>query len=183
MAIFRKEQRFQAMILPHLDSAFNLARWLTRNQQDAEDIVQESYLRAFKFFDTFHGEDGRTWLLSIVRNTFYTWYQQNKPHNYISQFEQEIHSVNTNAADGWQVDDNKPEQMLIQADNRRLMQQALESLSVEFREVIVLRELEELSYKQIAIIIDIPIGTVMSRLGRGRKQLAEILAPMKKDAL
>ena len=91
--------------------------------------------------------------------------------------------VNTNAADGWQVDDNKPEQMLIQADNRRLMQQALESLSVEFREVIVLRELEELSYKQIAIIIDIPIGTVMSRLGRGRKQLAEILAPMKKDAL
>ncbi len=177
-----KEQRFQAMVLPHLDSAFNLARWLTRSPQEAEEIVQEAYLRAYKFFDGFHGEDGRAWLLGIVRNTFYTWYQQNKSGVINTQFEEELHSSNSVDATVAIYADNNPEYLLIQKDCQRQMQLALETLSVEFREVMVLRELEELSYKQIAGIAGIPIGTVMSRLGRGRKQLAEILSAQKWNA-
>lgn len=174
-----KEKRFQAMVLPHLDSAFNLARWLARNNQDAEEIVQEAYLRAYRFFDGFHGEDGRAWVLGIVRNTFYTWYRQNKSGTQNTQFEDEVHSaMNSDHGAATSAADN-PEYMLIQKDCQRQMQQALEALPVEFREVMVLRELEELSYKQIAGITGIPIGTVMSRLGRGRKQLAEILAAEK----
>jgi len=182
MTASTKEQRFQAMMLPHLNSAFNLARWLARSHQDAEDIVQEAYLRAFKSFDGFHGEDGRAWLLSIVRNTFYTWYQQNKTQAQNTQFDEELHGARIEDATAAQYADNNPEALLIQKESRRQMQQALETLSVEFREVMVMRELEDLSYKQIAGIIGIPIGTVMSRLGRGRKQLAEILASMNRDA-
>lgn len=174
-----KEKRFQAMVLPHLDSAFNLARWLTRSNQDAEEIVQEAYLRAYKFFDGFHGEDGRAWLLGIVRNAFYTWYRQNKSDAQSTQFEEELHSAKSAESSVAMYADNNPESLLIQKDCQRQMQLALETLSVEFREVMVLRELEELSYKQIAGITGIPIGTVMSRLGRGRKQLAEILAAKK----
>lgn len=182
MTVSTKEKRFQAMVLPHLDSAFNLARWLTRSQQDAEDIVQEAYLRAFKFFDSFHGDDGRAWLLGIVRNTFYTWYQQNKTHAQSTEFEEELHSVQIEDAAATQYADNNPEALLIQKNSQRQLQRALEAVSVEFREVMVMRELEDLSYKQIAGIIGIPIGTVMSRLGRGRKQLAEILASTNRDA-
>jgi len=176
MTVSTKEGRFQAMVLPHLDSAFNLARWLTRSHQDAEDVVQEAYLRAFKFFDSFHGEDGRAWLLGIVRNTFYTWYQQNKTQAQNVQFEEELHSVQLEDAAVTQYDNSNPEALLIQEDSQRLLQQALEALSVEFREVVVMRELEDLSYKQIAGIVGIPIGTVMSRLARGRKELAGILS-------
>lgn len=154
--------------MPHINSAFNLARWLTHEHADAEDIVQEAYLRAFKFFDGFHGEDGRVWLLSIVRNTFYTWYQQNKAQRENSPFEEELHQTETDA--------ENPERILLQKDSQRLLNLALRELPIEFREVMVMRELEELSYKQIAEIVQIPIGTVMSRLGRGRKQLAVILA-------
>ena len=182
MTASTKEQRFQVMLLPHLNSAFNLARWLTRSHHDAEDVVQEAYLRAFKFFDSFHGEDGRVWLLGIVRNTFYTWYQQNKTQAQNTPFEEELHSIKIEDDAIAQSAGNNPEALLMQKDSQRQMQQALESLSVEFREVMVMRELEELSYKQIAGIIGTPIGTVMSRLGRGRKQLAEILASMNRDA-
>ena len=176
MAASQKESRFQAIVLPHLDSAFNLARWLARNEQDAEDIVQEAYLRAFKFFDGFHGEDGRPWLLGIVRNTFYTWYQQNKTQKESTEFDEELHSIETEDCVGTQRVDNNPEALLIQKDSQREVHQALKALSAEFREVLVMRELEDLSYKEIAGIVGIPIGTVMSRLARGRKQLAEILA-------
>ena len=175
-----REERFRAMVLPHLDSAFNLARWLTRNPQEAEDIVQEAYLRAFKFFDSFHGEDGRAWLLGIVRNTFYTWYQQNKAQAQNTQFEEELHG--DHLEDVADTREHDPEALLIQKDNMRELKLALEGLSVEFREVIVMRELEDLSYKQIAGIVGIPIGTVMSRLGRARKQLAEILAATDRNA-
>ncbi len=168
-----KKQRFQAAVMPHINSAFNLARWLTHGHADAEDIVQEAYLRAFKFFDGFHGEDGRVWLLCIVRNTFYTWYQQNKVQSQHTQFEEELHSSNEESDI---LDDANPERILIQKDSQRLLQQAMRELPMEFREVMVMRELEDLSYKQIAEIIQIPMGTVMSRLGRGRKQLAAILA-------
>jgi RNA polymerase sigma-70 factor (ECF subfamily) len=182
MTVSTKEKRFQAMVLPYLDSAFNLARWLTRNPQDAEDIVQEAYLRAFKFFDSFHGEDGRAWLLGIVRNTFYTWYQQNKTQAQSTEFEEEMHSINAENSAATHYADNNPEALLIQKNNRHELERALEAVSVEFREVMVMRELEDLSYKQIAGIVGIPIGTVMSRLGRGRKQLAEILASTNRDA-
>jgi RNA polymerase sigma-70 factor (ECF subfamily) len=171
-----KESRFQAIVLPHIDSAFNLARWLARNEQDAEDIVQEAYLRAFKFFDGFHGEDGRPWLLGIVRNTFYTWYQQNKTKNESTEFDEELHSSETEDCVATQRADDNPEALLIQKESQQEVHQALKALSTEFREVLVMRELEDLSYKEIAGIVGIPIGTVMSRLARGRKQLAEILA-------
>jgi RNA polymerase sigma-70 factor (ECF subfamily) len=179
MTASSKEQSFQTMMLPHLDSAFNLARWLARSNPDAEDIVQEAYLRAFKFFDSFHGEDGRAWLLGIVRNTFYTWYQQNKTQASSTQFEEELHSIQIN--DAAKHKDGNPETLLIQKDSQRQIHQALKALPVEFREVMVMRELEDLTYKQIAGIIGIPIGTVMSRLGRGRKQLAEILASTNRE--
>lgn len=182
MTASTKEERFQAMVLPYLDSAFNLARWLTRSHQDAEDIVQESYLRAFKFFDGFHGEDGRAWLLGIVRNTFYTWYQQNKAQAQNTRFEEELHGAHLEDAADTRYAEHNPEALLIQKDNRRELQRALEGLSVEFREVMVMRELEDLSYKQIAEIVGIPIGTVMSRLGRGREQLSAILAAANRDA-
>lgn len=182
MTASTKEKRFQALVLPHLDSAFNLARWLTRSPQEAEDIVQEAYLRAFKFFDSFHGEDGRVWLLGIVRNTFYSWYQRNKTQAQSTVFDEELHSIAAEISAATQYADNNPEALLIQKDSQRQLHRALEALSVEFREVIVMRELEELSYKQIAGIVGIPIGTVMSRLGRGRKQLAAILASTNRDA-
>jgi RNA polymerase sigma factor (sigma-70 family) len=182
MTASTREERFRAMVLPHLDSAFNLARWLTRSHQEAEDIVQESYLRAFKSFDGFHGEDGRAWLLGIVRNTFYTWYQQNKARAQNTRFEEELHGAHLEDAADAQYAEHNPEALLIQKDSRLQLQRALEALSVEFREVMVMRELEDLSYKQIAGIVGIPIGTVMSRLGRGRKQLAEILASTNRDA-
>lgn len=168
-----KKLHFQAVVIPHINSAFNLARWLTHGHADTEDIVQEAYLRAFKFFDSFHGEDGRVWLLGIVRNTFYSWYQQNKGQSPHMQFDEYLHGSNEESD---LLQDANPEHILIQKDSQRLLQQAMRELPTEFREVMVMRELEELTYKQIAEIIQIPIGTVMSRLGRGRKQLAAILA-------
>jgi RNA polymerase sigma-70 factor (ECF subfamily) len=170
-----KRERFQALVLAHLNSAFNLACWLTRSRQDAEDVTQEACLRAFKFFDSFHGDDGRTWLLTIVRNTFYTWYRGHHRQEQNAEFDEEYHSREETGAAGAAQADNNPETLLMHKDNERLLQQALESLPLEYREVIVLRELEGLSYKQIAGIAGIPIGTVMSRLGRGRKLLATIL--------
>ena len=177
-----KAKRFQLVVLPHLDSAFNLARWLARSHHDAEDIVQEAYLRAFKYFESFHGEDGRAWLLGIVRNTFYTWHQQNKAQAQGSEFDEELYGMEMEDGPATQHADNNPEALLMQEDSRRQLHRALEALSVEFREVIVMRELEDLSYKQIAAIVGIPIGTVMSRLGRARKRLAEILAATDRDA-
>lgn len=172
-----KKKRFQALVMPHLNSAFNLACWLTGNRQDAEDVVQEACLRAFRFFGGFHGEDGRAWLLTIVRNTFYTWYQENRERKQETLFDEEIYDTDGMDAAGIEHADNNPETLLARKDNGLLLQQALEALPLEFREVMVMRELEDLSYKQIANIVGIPIGTVMSRLGRGRKLLAKILAP------
>jgi RNA polymerase sigma factor (sigma-70 family) len=182
MTFSTKESRFQVIVMPHLDSAFNLARWLTGNHQDAEDVVQEAYLRAFKFFDSFHGDDGRAWLLGIVRNTFYTWYQQNKATAQNVEFEEDLHGIQLQNAALQQSESYNPEAMLIQKDSQRQLQQALETLPVEFREVLVMHELEDFSYKQIAGIIGIPIGTVMSRLSRGRKALAKIISTTNREA-
>jgi RNA polymerase sigma factor (sigma-70 family) len=160
--------RFEEAVLPHLDAAYNLARWLTRNDHDAEDVVQEAYLRAFKFFGSFQGSNGRAWLLTVVRNTGYTWLRQHRAQELARSFDEELHSGDD--------DTLNPERLFLQSADRQLLRQALEDLSVEYREVVVLRELEGMSYKQIAGIIGIPMGTVMSRLARARQRLQEILA-------
>ncbi len=159
-----KPQRFEAAVLPHLDAAYNLARWLTRNDHDAEDLVQEAYLRAFKFFDGFHGVEARAWLLAVVRNTCYTWLKKQHGHGTTTAFDEEMHSVAGDALN--------PETLALRQADRQLLRDALEELPVEYREVIVLRELEGCSYKDIAVIADIPLGTVMSRLTRARQRLA-----------
>ena len=155
-------------LLSHLNAAYNLARWLTRNDTDAEDVVQEAYLRAFKHFRSFHGGDSRPWLLAIVRNTFYTWLQQNRAPEREIPFDEEIHIA--------EDDHLNPEGLLLQKANNQSVRQAIEELPAEFREVIVLRELEGLSYKQIADVTEIPVGTVMSRLARARKRLERSLS-------
>jgi RNA polymerase sigma factor (sigma-70 family) len=159
---------FEKAVLPHLDAAYNLARWLTHNDADAEDVVQEAYLRAFRFFDGFHGEDGRAWLLAIVRNTTYTWMQRNRSPELNMPLDDELHEVKSN--------DLNPEALLLQKADAQMLRHAVDELPVEFREVLVLRELNEMSYKQIAVIVELPLGTVMSRLARARKRLQEILA-------
>ena len=159
--------RFETAVLPHLDAAFNLARWLTRNDADAEDVVQEAYLRAFRFFGGFHGEDGRAWLLEIVRNTSYTWMQRNRSPELNMPLDDEPREV--------EGDDLNPEELLLQKAAAQTLRQAVEELPLEFREVLVLRELDEMSYKQIAAVADLPLGTVMSRLARARKRLQHIL--------
>jgi RNA polymerase sigma factor (sigma-70 family) len=179
-----RTERFQQVALPHLNAAYNLARWLTRNDHDAEDIVQEAYLRAFKFFDGFHGEDARAWLLAVVRNTTYTWLQQGREHQLNTPFEEDLHSLDdSRSVDALGQMDGNPESVLARRDDGRLLNRALEQLPVEFREVLVLRELEDLAYKEIASIAGIPIGTVMSRLARGRKLLGECLRRIEKESV
>ena len=160
-------QNFEGATLPHLGAAYNLARWLTRNETDAEDVVQEAYLRAYKHFGGFHGGDGRPWLLAIVRNTCYTWMQHNRSPELMVPLDDDLHEIESK--------DLNPEALLLQSADTQMVRQALEELPIEFREVIVLRELEGLSYKQIADVAEIPLGTVMSRLARARKRLQQIL--------
>ena len=159
---------FERLLLPHLDAAYNLARWITGHDQDAEDLVQEAYLRALKSFDGFRGGDRRTWLLTIVRNTCYTWLQQNRSNGLSTTFDEEIHNGQGEAP--------SPETLLLRSADRELLRKALEELTLEFREVLILRELEGLSYKEIATVASIPIGTVMSRLARGRAQLSRYVS-------
>ncbi len=169
-----KLYRFEQVVLPHLDAAYNLARWLTQDDQDAQDIAQEAYLRAFKFFDGFHGGDSRAWLLTIVRNTCYTWLQQNRANEQTASLDEELHADVT--------DDEDAESALLETIDRETLRDALEALPVELREALILRELEGMSYKEIAQIAGIPLGTVMSRLARARKQLQyALINRMSKD--
>lgn len=153
--------------MPHLDAAYNLARWLTRNEHDAEDIVQDAFLRAFKFFESFRGGNSRSWLLSIVRNTTYTWLEKNRKH--------EIGTVTDDEIENIQDEGPSPETVLLQDTDHKEIMAAIAGLPVEFREAIILRELEEMSYKEIADMMNVPLGTVMSRLARARRQLQESL--------
>ena len=162
--------RFVQVVLPHMDAAYNLARWLTRNDHDAEDLVQESYLRAFKFFGSFQGANARGWLLTIVRNTCYTWFRENRPQELTTSFDESIH--------GTEADRFDPEKLLLLSESGQLIKQAMEELPLEFREVLILRELEGLSYKEIAVIAGIPSGTVMSRLARARSRLKQHLTKL-----
>ena len=163
-----KAVRFEEIVLPHLGPAYNLARWLVHNQHDAEDLVQEAYLRAFKFFSGYYGGDSRAWLLTIVRNTCYTWLQQNRALRLAEPIEDKLDEVGLDFAD--------PEMLLLQKVDAQIVRLALQELPIEFREIVVMREIEGLSYKEIANIVDVPIGTVMSRLARGRKRLHALLA-------
>jgi RNA polymerase sigma factor (sigma-70 family) len=159
---------FEEVVLPHLDAAFNYARWLTKNDADAEDVVQDASVRALRFFSSLRGEDARAWLLTIVRNTWY------------GRFPRRAGGVGMTVAD--EGEDNRadaslnPEAQLMQRQTVEQVRRALETLPTDFREVLVLRELEGLSYKEIASIVGIPLGTVMSRLARARERLAGVLA-------
>jgi RNA polymerase sigma-70 factor, ECF subfamily len=159
---------FEQAVMPHLSAAHNLARWLTGDEQDAQDVVQEAYLRALRFFHAFRGGDGRAWLLAIVRNTSHDWLRQHRPRDLALPFEEEIHSPGDPA--------RTPEALLLRASDIGRLREALASLPAAWREAVVLREIEGLSYKEIAEVAGIPIGTVMSRLARGRARLREQLA-------
>ena len=161
-------QRFEQIVMPHIDSAFNLARWIVRNRDDAEDVAQEAMLRALRFFATYNGGDARAWLLQIVRNASFTWLEKNRPADLAAEFDEHVHASAVAPI-------ANPESLAIAANDRTRLQRALESLPPKQREVIVLREIEGCSYKEIAAITEIPIGTVMSALSRARTQLQSAL--------
>lgn len=160
-------ERFEQLVLPHLDAAYNLARWLVSNPADAEDIVQEAFLRALRFFDGFRGGDSRAWLLKIVRNTSYSWVRKNRPAQLADEFDETIHSDDT-------VSETAESKLLSSAESARV-RKALEGLPLAFREVLVLREIEGLSYKEISDVTGVAMGTVMSSLSRARHRLREQL--------
>ena len=162
-----KVVRFEEIALPHLSAAYNFARWLLHNNQDAEDAVQEAYLRAFKSFSGYYGGDSRSWLFTIVRNTCYTWLQKNRATQLTDPIDDKLDEIGLDFAD--------PETLLLQSIDTQMVRHALQDLPIEFREIMVMREMEGLSYKEIANVVDVPIGTVMSRLARGRKRLQRLL--------
>ncbi len=168
-----KAGRFRETVLSHLDAAYNLARWLSRSDTDAEDIVQDACLRAFRSFDGFRGDSGRPWLLAIVRNACYDWLRQNRATG-DEPYDDELHGGldATDAAAGVGTD---PETQVERAELRRRIDDALAKLPVAYREVVVLRDVEDLSYREIADIAQVPIGTVMSRLARGRRLMMTYL--------
>jgi RNA polymerase sigma-70 factor (ECF subfamily) len=167
--------RFERRVVPYLDAAYNLARWLTRNDHDAEDVVQEAFARAFRYFDSLKDSDARAWLLAIVRNTGYTWLEKNRPADVIALEDSGLVGADAEVIGHAAPAESNPEVIVLQSAQRKLVNQALEDLPVAFREVLVMRELEDLSYKEIAHIAGVPIGTVMSRLARGREMLRKLL--------
>jgi RNA polymerase sigma-70 factor (ECF subfamily) len=173
--------RFEFLVLPHLDAAYNLARWLLRDEQDAKDVAQEALLRAFRFFDQFRGMDARPWLLKIVRNTSFTWLQQKRAKNAVSLDDDneadhnQIHGAAATSSHAPESISADPEELMLAKVDRQIMNAAIERLPVKFKEVLLLREFEDLSYKEIAMIAEVPVGTVMSRLGRARALLTKHL--------
>ena len=160
---------------PHTDAAYNLARWLTRNEHDAEDVVQEAMLRAFTFFDGFRGGDARSWVLKIVRNTCFTWLQTNRPGAITGMAMDELEDSLPPLV--WSGSADDPETLALRRVTAVQINDAISAIPARFREVVVLRDMEGLSYKEIATVIEAPIGTVMSRLARARSELRRILAP------
>ncbi len=169
-----KFSRFEEAILPHLDAAYNLARWLMRNEDEAADAVQDACLRALRFIGGFRGGDGRVWLLAIVRNACYSRLKRGARREMETEFDDEIHSLETEAAN--------PDDLLERSRDSETLGRALEELPEEFREIVVMRELEGMAYKEIAEVAGVPIGTVMSRLARARKRLQQALtSPPRKE--
>jgi RNA polymerase sigma factor (sigma-70 family) len=163
-----KLRRFEEQVSPHLKSAYNLAKWLTRSHEDAEDVVQEAFLRAFSAFESLRGEDAKPWLLTIVRNTSMTWLKRNRNAGATIGFEEALEDPVEHSPD--------PEERLLISCDREQVRQALEQLPSDFRVAVVLREMEGLSYKEISATMGVPLGTVMSRLSRGRDWLRRILS-------
>jgi RNA polymerase sigma-70 factor (ECF subfamily) len=161
---------FEQNVLPHLDAAYNLARWLMRNDQDAQDVVQEAYLRAFRFFPGFVGGDARAWLMKIVRNTCYTWLNANRPLQDAAEFDENVSLPDYHTPN--------PEELLLQNDSGNLLHRALENMPESLRAVLILRELQGMSYREIAAITGVPLGTVMSSLSRARGRLRHTLTSM-----
>jgi RNA polymerase sigma-70 factor (ECF subfamily) len=167
----RELERFEAVVLPHLDAAYTLARYLTRNAHDAEDIVQDACLRAVRHFEKFSGEGettARAWLLAIVRNVAYSARRRHRREDVTTEFDEETHSDT--------VADENPEAVLLRSAAKESLAQVLDGLAPEYREVIVLRELQGLSYKEISDVAGVPVGTVMSRLSRARARLQHALS-------
>jgi RNA polymerase sigma-70 factor (ECF subfamily) len=169
-----RRRRFELLALPHLDAAYNLARWLAGNSADAEDVVQEAYLRAYRYFDAYQGGNFRVWLLTIVRNAFMTWVKENRSGRM-------VFVPDTPAADRaeseetmWGSPPRDPEALLLESVDSQQLGRLMEQLPAEYREVLLLREVEDLSYKQIADVTGVPIGTVMSRLSRARLSLRKL---------
>jgi RNA polymerase sigma-70 factor, ECF subfamily len=163
----RRQSRFEAVVLPHLDAGYALARWLTRNDADAADVVQEACLRAFRYFDSYREGDAKSWLLKIVRRSCYDWLERNRPAEVVplelDEPEGSVHNPAANAVDA--------DALLQSRSDLRRLDQLIEGLPPPLREAIVLRELQELDYRQIADVTGVPIGTVMSRLHRARAAL------------
>lgn len=170
-----KRARFEKSVSPHVDAAYNLARWLTGNDHDADDVAQEAMLRAFMYFDGFRGGDARSWVLQIVRNTCFTWLQANRPSEIAATTAEELEEANAPLVYSGFADD--PETLALRRTAALKLNSAIAAIPAAFREVVVLREMEGLSYKEIATVVDAPIGTVMSRLARARAELRRILAP------
>ena len=170
--------RFERLALPHLDAAYNLARWLTRSDHDAEDVVQEASLRALRYFGTFRGDNARPWLMQIVRHTCWAWLKENRRPELVGLDDDDgaWQDIAAPAAD-------EPQAVALRAADRAQINEALAGLPVVFREVLVLRELEDLSYKEIADIIGTPVGTVMSRLSRARALMRDALTAPVRPAL
>jgi RNA polymerase sigma-70 factor (ECF subfamily) len=158
---------FEQVVMPHMAAGYNLARWLLRNEHDAEDVMQEAIVRAFRFFAGFRGNNPRSWLLAVVRNSAFSFLQQNRARELGEELDEEQHAA---------PESDSPDVLLLRSARQRFLNQAVEELPVEFREVFVLRELEGMSYKEIADVAQIPIGTVMSRLSRARRQLQAAVA-------
>ena len=169
-------ERFEAVVLPHLSAAYRLARYLTRNDDDADDVVQDAFLRALKYFGGFRGEgtgQSRAWVLAIVRNMAYTRQRQHRADAFTTEFDETVHSE--------AISDEHPASVLSRSDVRETLADVLDHLPPEFREVIVLREIEGLSYKEISEVVDVPVGTIMSRLSRARKRLQQELTAGDKE--
>ena len=171
-------KRFELLAMPHLNAAYNLARWLTHNDHDAQDVVQESFVRAIRYMASFRGDSARAWLLQIVRHTCYSWLKENRPVENV---------VLDDSDDAWQdipaPAADEPHSIAIRKADRLQVNEAIAALPVAYREVLVLRELEDLSYNDIARIADIPLGTVMSRLARARGLMREALMPSARPVL
>jgi RNA polymerase sigma-70 factor (ECF subfamily) len=167
-----KTARFEALVLPHLNAAYNMARWMTRNTSDAEDITQEAMLRAFRFFDTFRGENGRVWLMTIVRNTCLTWIRRQLPQQNSAEYDERLHSDLEASL--------TPESEYLRQATGEQVRRAIEHLPPEYREVVLMRELEQMSYKEIAVVTQSPLGTIMSRISRGRSMLRQLIAAQRR---
>jgi RNA polymerase sigma-70 factor, ECF subfamily len=165
-------RRFERLALPHLDAAYNLARWLTHNDHDAQDVVQEALERALRYIGGLRGDSARAWLLQIVRHTCYSWLKENRPSErlFVDDADASLQEIAGPATD-------EPHAVAQRNADRTLINQAIAALPIAYREVLVLRELEDLSYHDIARIADIPLGTVMSRLARARGLMRQALAP------